>query len=219
MGKETAVFVTTCQVKSQLGTPHIDVLNISTNRYFYCLIFLIVRDFFPLMSDINVSFYAVISRYCSLLCHFQPLSITRQGFLLLNYLQTFMSLSQSPFDSFSPGCAYQSAVLSAKCKSVYNEICYLSSIICLCTKMIQNLHVKSLSPTSPTARAANSVWDSKVKLHSFCFIHHPSNKSSTVKPSCNSADDACNKIYTSSQHHWLKSHNRRETRCHSSACG
>lgn len=86
MGEETAIFITTCQVKSHFGTPHGDVLNISTNTYFHCLIFLIVKDFFPLMSDLNVFFYAVISRYCSLLCHFQPLSITQQGFLLLNYL-------------------------------------------------------------------------------------------------------------------------------------
>lgn len=86
MGEDTAIFITICQVKSHFGTPHSDVLNIFTNRYFHCLIFLIVEDFFSLMSDLNVSFHAVISHYRSLLCHFQPLSITQQGFLLLNYL-------------------------------------------------------------------------------------------------------------------------------------
>lgn len=31
MGKETAIFITTCQVKSHFGTPLSDVLNNDTN--------------------------------------------------------------------------------------------------------------------------------------------------------------------------------------------
>lgn len=59
-----------------------------------------------------------------------------------------------------------------------------------------------MSKTPPTARATASVWALKVKLCSFCFIHHLSNKSSQVRPSCNSAADARNKTHSLSCH-WL----------------